>query len=382
MLKVKVDFICTGLGRVQRGYESFARECFDALSTTKDLKIRLFKGSGTVNLNEFVLPSLARNSKIAMMLGKLTRRSGYHVEQMSFMLPYIQRILKKDPPDLLYTSDANLANFAARWRAKHDAKFKVLFSNGGPVHAPFPEYDHVQQVAQPYLDEAMRAGEPIARHSLVPYGISVPNDLQEGLSPNKIIIRRELNLPLSRPIVISVGYVSAQHKRMNHVVTEVARISTDLRPFLILLGHQDSSSVQIQELAMSLLGPNGFRIASCSYQDVWKYYHAADLFVLASLKEGFGRVLLEAMLTGLLCVAHDHPVMRYVLGNEGNFTDMTIDGELASHILKGLEARNDNDAKLRRFNYVSNRFGWDRLKDSYLEMFEKVMLSEIRKKSR
>jgi hypothetical protein len=49
----------------------------------------------------------------------------------------------------------------------------LLYSNGAPLHPPFLEVDHVQQVAPFYYDEALNAGEPPERHSLVPYGISV-----------------------------------------------------------------------------------------------------------------------------------------------------------------------------------------------------------------
>ncbi|MBG1264814.1 hypothetical protein [Nostoc commune] len=43
-MKLKVFLICTGLGQVMRGYESFAEQAFQTLSKEPSLDIILFKG--------------------------------------------------------------------------------------------------------------------------------------------------------------------------------------------------------------------------------------------------------------------------------------------------------------------------------------------------
>ena len=126
-------------------------------------------------------------------------------------------------------------------------------------------------------------------------------------------LRERLALPADRPVVLSVGWISRAHKRMDYVVEEVARLPAP-RPFLMLLGAMDRSSDEIIRLAHERLGPDGFAARSVPYHEVAHYYAAADCFVLASLSEGFGRVFLEALAHGLPVIAHEHPVMRYVLG--------------------------------------------------------------------
>lgn len=367
--KLRVDLLCTGLDRIRRGYESFARECFDALKTREELDLHLYKGGGPSAPGERSLACLHREAGAAGVLARLTGRSPYHIEQLTLLLSYLAGPLRRDPPRLVFTSDANLANFLSRWRRRTGAGYRILYSNGGPISPPFPEYDHVQQVARPYLDEALAAGEPPAKHSLVPYGINIPEALGRGEFPDRAACRRKLGLPEGGRILLSVGYVSATHKRMDHVVREVAALPQQDRPFLVLLGQQDASTDEVRRLAAELLGPEGFRIASAPYQEVAAYYGAADCFVLASLKEGFGRVLLEASMHGLPCVVDENPVMRYVMGDLGFHTDMRSHGSLARLLGQAAIWESGATERLQRMGSVRSRFSWEALGADYSQMF-------------
>ena len=48
-MKTKVFLVCSGLGKINRGFESFTQECFVALSSVTKLEVTLFKGGGTSN---------------------------------------------------------------------------------------------------------------------------------------------------------------------------------------------------------------------------------------------------------------------------------------------------------------------------------------------
>jgi glycosyltransferase involved in cell wall biosynthesis len=241
------------------------------------------------------------------------------------------------------------------------------------VLPPFPEYDHVQQVALPYYQEAIAAGERESKHSLVPYGIHVPAKLLGGQFPEKSVCRAKLGLPSEKRVLLSVGNISAYHKRMDYVVREVALIHRESRPFLLLVGQQDQSTFEIAALANDLLGPGGFRLASVPYREMGDFYGASDAFILASLKEGFGRVLLEASSYGLPSLVDDNAVMRYVLGEEGFYADLRETGALAGMISSVLMRGSEDADKERRVAAVQTRFGWSSLKSEYLSMFEKTI---------
>lgn len=365
---VRVLFSCSGVGYINRGIESFFREAFDGLKNTAGLEARLICGGGSPSDNEQRVPMLKRTGFIAQSIGQLTGRSAYAVEQWS-SFPAIVREIRRFRPNVVFTSEANLLFLLRRFRRLIGVDFRLLFSNGGPCGPPFHRYDFVHQVAPFYLDEALAAGEPSSRHVFVPYGIHVPNS-PFPTTDEKLIIRARLGLPVNRPVLLSVGWIARNHKRMHHLIEEVARLP-EPRPFVQLLGAMDHESAEIVELGNRILGPPNFDARSVSYEQVAAFYRAADLFALCSLKEGFGRVYLESLMHGLPTIGHRHPVIEWVLADAGVVADMETPGALST-VLQGeltrLASAGPADSATRR-EIIRRRFSWNVLRPQYVKMF-------------
>jgi 1,2-diacylglycerol 3-alpha-glucosyltransferase len=385
---LRIFFSCSGVGIIDRGIEIFFREAFDGLRGTEGLDIMLYKGAGEEKPDERVLWNVPRTGRAARLLGACIRRNSYVAEQLS-TFPSMVHAIRRRRPDIIFYSDSNLGFQLFRWRKQIGVPFRLLFSNGGPCHPPFERTDYVQQVAPFYLEEALAAREPADRHRMVPYGICVPDGAPDVSDEAKRQIRRQLGLPTDRKIILSVGWITAQHKRMDYVVNELtamldyrttgdhgtgrvvssSEVSGQSTPYLVLLGTKDSESAAIIALARKKLGEENFTARSVPHEQVADYYRAADLFVLASLQEGFGRVFLEALIYGLPVIAHDHPVMRFVLRSEGTFGDLSKPGVLAALIREKL-GREDSEADaIRRREMVRARFSWVVLAPHYREMF-------------
>jgi len=363
---VKVLFSCTGVGHFNRGIESFFREAFDGLKNSQGLEAKLIKGGGAPEKDEWVVNILPRTGRFAEGIGKIASRNGYVVEQWS-SFPSIAIKIRQWRPQVIFYSDSNLGFLLHRFRQAIGVPYRLLFSNGGPCAPPFGRTDYVHQVAPQYLDEAISFGEPAAKHFLVPYGIGAGDAPQYDIE-RKNRLKRQLQLPLDRPVILSVGWISRHHKRMDYVIEEVSRLPPPV-PYLQLLGAMDQSSNEIIALGNRLLGADGFGVASVPYEKVSSYYNAADIFVLASLNEGFGRVYLEALLHGLPVIAHDFAVAKFVLGGEGYLADLSQSGGLANAIHAGLSQKNDAISAMRRWKSVRDRFSWQVLAAQYLGMF-------------
>ena len=365
---MKIFLVCSGLGNVKRGFESFTQECFEALSQESCLDITLFKGGGKNQVHSITLPNIPRNTWLAKKLGKLIGRNSYFIEQISFainLLPYIQ--FKQ--PDIIYFSDGNIGNLLWHWRRLTKQNYKLLFSNGGPLSPPFQRWDLIQQLTPGHYKSALNAGEPKAKHSLVPYGINISDKLSILSDFERRQLRSQLGFPEERKILLSVGVIDKSHKRMDYLIREVASLP-EPRPYVLLLGQQGAESSEIIELAHSLLGNDNFQVKTVVADRVASYYQAADIFVLASLGEGLARVFLEAMSYGLPCLTHDYEVTRFVFSEEGYFADFKLTGNLANLVSQVLAEGDEPSKRHLRYQSICERFSWEELRPAYVEMIE------------
>lgn len=367
--KLKVLFLCSGVGIMNRGIESFFREAFDALEHMPDVEIHLLRGgTGRDGPHEHKGFCLPRTGGTAKLLAKLVNRDPYVIEQLS-LIPSSLKLLRKYRFDIVYYSDCNILMRLYPWSHKLGLPFRALYSNGAPLHPPFDGTDFVQQVVPEFYNEAIQYGEPPNKHALVPYGISVPAGDPVFDPALRTELRRKLNLPLDRPILLSVGWISEYHKRMHHVIDEVARIPKAQRPFVMLLGAIDDRSPPIFARAADKLGEGNYAIRSVPYGEVADYYRTADLFTLCSLVEGFGRVYIEALMHGLPSIAHKHPIMQYVMDTAGTYVDMEAPGELSDAIVKQLGIPLAAPEMSMRRESVRSRFSWPVLLPAYRQMF-------------
>lgn len=367
MDKRLVFFACTGLGRINRGYETFTHECFQTLEGEPGLDLYLFKGAGKSSKKEKTLLNLHRGTSLANFLAKMFKKDAYYIEQLTFFFTFLPYVIIRKPAVIFY-SDFILGCFFWNIRGKLGLKYKLIFSNGAPNGPPFIRCDLVQQLLPCYLKIALDAGEPPEKHILLPYGIKIEESVIAYSNEEKGALRKKFGLPVDKKIIISVGAVNASHKRMDYLIREVSLLPKG-EYFLLILGQFGPETGQIQDLAKSLL-PDNHIITSVNFEEINDYYAAADLFVLCSLLEGFGRVYMEALRSGLPVLTHDYDVSREVLQKEGFYADFSKIGslkELIESISKDEEVFSDQSAQ-RRLDFVRETYSWDVLKKRYVEM--------------
>jgi glycosyltransferase involved in cell wall biosynthesis len=221
-----------------------------------------------------------------------------------------------------------------------------------------------------FLPLAARLGFGNAQQFVIPQFIDLRGVPPIALPHEKMGIRARLHIPLDKKVVISVGSLDKGVKRMDYVIREVARLSE--RPYLILLGQADSETTEVKALAEELLAPEAYRVTTVARHQVWDYYRAADVFTLASLMEGFGFVYLEALAAGLPVVAHDFPIARWVLAEQGTFANLEKPGTLASELSRLLTQEATPAKQAERRAFVQARYDWSVLRGDYLRMFEAV----------
>lgn len=381
-----VVIACPGADHVARGYERVSRELFDLLGTDPTLRVSLVKGSGPTSPGT-VLPSLRRDRPtargISRMLSpraaaatprrdsrswlgfaaRLARRqmaiTPYDIEASTFGISLLWHTALRRP-DVLVLQDVPTARAVALGRHLPGWRTRLLFINGTPWPAPYPFADVVQHVTPvTWEDDPATGWERV----LLPLGTNPPEAVLPAASAD---VRHRFGLPAVGVIVVSLGTLLDHHKRHLHLIGELSRLP-EPRPFLVIAGAPDVDQARIESAAREALGA-GQRVMHVEPDEVSALLSCADVFVLASLREGFGLVYLEALAAGLPTVAHDGRLQRWLMGDFGDYVDMTAPGELA-RCLQVVMRRDDRWARAEaRRRYVDDRFSWRALRDDYLAL--------------
>ena len=361
MTPPRVLIACSGLGHVVRGFETFARDCHDALRGDPRLRVSIAVARGR---------TLPRDSRPARLLGRAARRDGYFAEQMLYAAALVPRLVR-DRPDVVLVSDWALAGALGRWRKIARRRYRLLLSNGAGHPGPYDwTIDHVQQLTPGPMELALAGGEPPERHTLLPLAVTMPAALELPGPQERAALRARLQLPADREILLSVAALNVGSKRLDYLVREAAAL--DPPPFVVLLGQPEAETPAVLAAARDALGPGGFAVRTVAPPEVAGYYRAADVLALTSRFEAFGRVLVEAMAAGLPVIAHDAEAMRYVCGEHGTLADLSAPGALAALLEQQRRTGLSPDRRAAQHRAMRERFSWDALAPRYVALFEAV----------
>jgi len=159
-------------------------------------------------------------------------------------------------------------------------------------------------VAQDLKDGAVKLGIAPEKIMVIPNGVDssrfypLPTDQA----------RQELNLPLDKKIILSVGHLVVR-KGFQHIIRALAQLKEKGREDLLLLivvapGIEGDFSHQLKQLIRELqLSAQVKLVGPQAHNRLYLWYNAADVFCLASEQEGCPNVLLEAMACGRPLVA-------------------------------------------------------------------------------
>jgi len=366
-----VLLVCPGLEHARRGFESFARECFNALRGADALRVELVKGSGALQPGEHRVRTLQRDAPIARALGRAFGEPPFLFEQLEFALA-LQPLLLRLDPDVVYLSEWHTGRALSLIRTLTGRRFKLLLCNGTMAIERFEHLDCVQELTPAALDVVLQRGANPGRHRMLPLGFEIPAEFAPATPDERGALRARLGLPSDRPVVLSVAALNRHHKRLDYLIEEVARVDSRDRPFLLMAGQEEEETAAIRSLADEFLGAAGHSIRTVPLAEVPDLYRASDLFVLASLGEGLPRALIEALGYGLPCLAHDYPVARYALAEHGRYGDFTQPGALSALLGTTLGDPAGGPAAAARHRSAYERFSWDTLRPRYIELLRAV----------
>ena len=167
------------------------------------------------------------------------------------------------------------------------------------------------------------------------------------LETDKEELRKQLNLPLDKKLILSVGSTSPI-KNLKILKPLMHNLGKDYR--LVRVGNPIANSISFKDIAPETLN---------------KLYNACDCFIMPSLYEGFGLPVLEAFSAGLPVVASDIATFREITGDAAILSEQNIFSYSVS-IKDAINNNNEFKAKgLKRSDFFSNEKFKKQITDFY-----------------
>lgn len=192
--------------------------------------------------------------------------------------------------------------------AEKASGWKKLSRALDPYHQMLLRIERQQFAAQNYrrvhaVSESVRAelrstyGVPDDRIDTVYCGVDTDRFHPDNRTRYGLEVRAELGIPTTDPVVLFLGN-GFRRKGLDTLLASIAQAAS--APHLLIVG-TDAQLPRYRARAKELAIDARTHFVG-RQTETWRYYAAADAFVLPSVQEAFGIVVLEAMATGLPCL--------------------------------------------------------------------------------
>jgi glycosyltransferase involved in cell wall biosynthesis len=364
------------------GRETYARELTAAIREQRDdLRVTTFVNRETAAIGHGFWRDLADSTVVLRGASALDRRRWALGE-----LVLLPRAAARDGVEVLHCP----ANFAplhgpfARVLTLHDLIFRRL-----PGTVPTPLRWGTEATVPPAARRAHRiiTGSDAARDDIVaelklrrdvidviPHGIAAPPAV-----PDAAVARmRERLAAGGRPVVLSVA-TDVPHKNLAVLLRGLALLAPEERPLLVFAGFgTDAGDLP------GLVGELGLAadvrvLGAVAPEDLEALYVQADVLATATLYEGFGLPVLEAMARGVLVACSDLPVLREVAGDDAELLDPHDPASVAAAMRRLLSGNADFERRREAGRDRAARYTWAAAATQTLRVLDEAAAARSRR---
>ena len=348
---LRICIAATGLGHVTRGVESWADDLGNALARRGE-QVTLCKGAGEPN-NDFeqVIPCWTRTSRrtdqvlryLPHAIGwRIGLGSAYGVEQSTFAANLV-RFLRRSKIDVLHVQDPQLAVWVQHAHRIGLCPTQTILGHGTQEPSDWLDrITYLHHIAPWHEEQVAAEGITKATWTMIPNFI----DTKKFQPGNHSELRNQLSIPSDASVALVSSAIKRGHKRVDHLIDEVALVRkrrVDLPLYLVIAGGRENDTQELVQMAKTKLGDRVRFLINHPRDRMPDLYRMADLLLHGSEFEMFGTVLLEATATGIPCIVHHHPVMKWVVGPGGLALDLSVPGNLTTAMIRLLDDKTLSD---------------------------------------
>ena len=232
-------------------------------------------------------------------------------------------------------------------------------------------YEHCRRRVGRYATERWACSDAAGKWLFgnYPYRV-IPN----AIELNKFAFQKEKRDALRARFGIAgdeivLGHVGRFHTQKNHafMVDLLAQLCRAGGKYRLMLVGSGGMMETIQDMAM-IRGVRDKVVFVGGVSDPEEYYHAMDLFVLPSLFEGFGLVVVEAEANGLKCLVSDRVPQDAALPGRVRFLPLELPEWMSAVRCAGVPERQDEIEALRAMGLdIRDAAKW--AQDEYVRLY-------------
>lgn len=226
--------------------------------------------------------------------------------------------------------------------------------------------------SQYYINHSMHLSKISKKVCAVPNGIDF-EDFHIDLGKHEC--RKKLGLPLDKKIILFVGSLTPR-KAPNVLIEAMSLIVKNYQDCHLVFVGSGNYIKELKSMAKELKLERYITFTGFVDDDVkYMYYHSSDIFVLPSISEGFGIVLLEASACGLPLITSNLVVFKSIVqeGENGYFTKTGDYIDLGNKILFLLQ---NEDVRLKmgeKSKKNASKFSWERVAEQTEQIYSQYV---------
>ena len=225
---------------------------------------------------------------------------------------------------------------------------------------------HLICVCSDLRAKAVELGTAPDKISVIGNGV----DAQRFRRGDAVEARRKLGLPPGGKMILSVGHLTAR-KGFDLVLEAFASLARHPDLLLAIAGDgEERGRLELRAAELGIAGRVSFPGAVLN-EDLPDWYSAADLFVLASSREGFPNVLCEAQAMGLPVVATRVWGVPEIV--EDPALGILVEERSAKALAAALEQALQTPWDRRRIEEWGRCRTWDQVSEKLLPVFQRAL---------
>lgn len=191
----------------------------------------------------------------------------------------------------------------------------------------------------------------------------------ETFTPPENISDLQKNLNISGKTILSVGHLV--ERKGHHLLIEAMPSLPEIK---LLIAGEGADSGKLKQLANKLgISDRVCFLGAIPHDTLKDYYGAVDMLVLASSREGWANVLLEAMACGTPVVATNIWGTPEVVATPE--AGLLVDERTPEALAKGINALYENYPDRESTRKYAEKFSWDDTVSGQLTVFNKILMS-------